>query len=376
MIRCWMGAAIVLMGCTRTKATSEPSASTTTAISQPGETPITQTGAKATPDEILQARLVRAVGEIDETLANREPDVVTMGLFGIGSGGPAPRPRGMRMGATSVSGRLPPEVIQRIVRVNYDRLRRCYERGLAKKPDLTGRATTKFVINRSGKVSDAKTTGDLPQGVLSCVQSVFQAFEFPEPEAGMVTVSYPIIFSPSTENSAPSTHPSPPPATLPSSPRATSPPPPSASSPPATDPLPSRPQPLPEPAPTAGPWPIVVVSGSDVLLGEEKVDSTETVTSARRLQRVDGAFAALKRWHDRWRMAHPRARFPGVAGLRVADDAPLLVVKSVFQTMAYAGFPTILVQSASQPARIVELVARLANLRRCSWCARTSPACA
>ncbi|MEZ4222134.1 MAG: AgmX/PglI C-terminal domain-containing protein [Polyangiaceae bacterium] len=312
-----------------------------------------------TPDEILQARLVRAVSEIDETLASREPDV-TMGMIGIGSSGPPPKLRGMRMGATNVSGHLPPEVIQRIVRVNYDRLRQCYERELAKKPDLTGRATTKFVISRSGTVSNAKTTGDLPQSVSSCVQSVFQALKFPEPEAGIVTVSYPIIFSPSTEkDSAPSSSAAPPSAAPPSSPPTTSPSATSASSPPTTVPLPLRPQPLPEPAPSAGPWPIVVVSGSDVMLGTEKVDSTEPVTTSQRLQRVDGAFIAMKQWRDRWRMAHPRARFPGVAGLRVADDAPLLVVKSVFQTMAYAGFPNILVQSGGQPERIVDLSARV-----------------
>jgi hypothetical protein len=36
----------------------------------------------------------------------------------------------VRMGATTVSGRLPPEVIQRIVRQNYGRFRMCYEQGL------------------------------------------------------------------------------------------------------------------------------------------------------------------------------------------------------------------------------------------------------
>jgi hypothetical protein len=45
----------------------------------------------------------------------------------------------VRMGATSVSGRLPPEVIQRIVRQNYGRLRLCYEAGLRSNPSLQGR---------------------------------------------------------------------------------------------------------------------------------------------------------------------------------------------------------------------------------------------
>ena len=40
------------------------------------------------------------------------------------------------MGATSVSGRLPPEVIQRIVRQNFGRFRLCYENGLRSNPNL------------------------------------------------------------------------------------------------------------------------------------------------------------------------------------------------------------------------------------------------
>ena len=39
----------------------------------------------------------------------------------------------------SVSGRLPPEVIQRIVRQNFGRFRLCYENGLRNNPNLQGR---------------------------------------------------------------------------------------------------------------------------------------------------------------------------------------------------------------------------------------------
>ena len=53
-------------------------------------------------------------------------------------------------GATQVNGRLPPEVIQRIVRQNFGRFRLCYENGLRNNPNLQGRVTVKFVIDRSG----------------------------------------------------------------------------------------------------------------------------------------------------------------------------------------------------------------------------------
>ena len=41
-------------------------------------------------------------------------------------------------GATQVNGRLPPEVIQRIVRQNFGRFRLCYENGLRNNPNLAG----------------------------------------------------------------------------------------------------------------------------------------------------------------------------------------------------------------------------------------------
>jgi hypothetical protein len=104
----------------------------------------------------------------------------------------------IRQGATQVNGRLPPEVIQRIVRQNFGRFRLCYENGLRTNPNLQGRVAVKFVIDRSGAVSTASDGGsDLPdQGVVSCVVRGFGNLSFPQPEGGIVTVVYPIIFNP------------------------------------------------------------------------------------------------------------------------------------------------------------------------------------
>ncbi len=104
----------------------------------------------------------------------------------------------VRMGATTVSGRLPPEVIQRIVRQNYGRFRMCYEQGLTRNPNLEGRVSARFVIGRDGAVSNASNGGsDLPDsGVVSCVVSAFYGLSFPQPEGGIVTVVYPIMLSP------------------------------------------------------------------------------------------------------------------------------------------------------------------------------------
>jgi hypothetical protein len=104
----------------------------------------------------------------------------------------------LRQGATQVNGRLPPEVIQRIVRQNFGRFRLCYENGLRTNPNLAGRVQIKFVIDRSGSVSTSQDGGsDLPdQSVVSCVVRGFGNLSFPQPEGGIVTVVYPIIFNP------------------------------------------------------------------------------------------------------------------------------------------------------------------------------------
>jgi len=115
----------------------------------------------------------------------------------LGGGHQVKAPK-LREGATQVNGRLPPEVIQRIVRQNFGRFRLCYENGMRNNPNLQGRVSVKFVIDRSGAVSMTADGGsDLPdQGVVQCVVRGFGNLSFPQPEGGMVTVVYPIMFNP------------------------------------------------------------------------------------------------------------------------------------------------------------------------------------
>jgi tetratricopeptide (TPR) repeat protein len=105
----------------------------------------------------------------------------------------------VRPGALQVNGRLPPEVVQRIVRQNFGRFRMCYESGLRQNPNLAGRVGVRFIIGRDGSVAAAGNGGsDLPDaGVIRCVTEAFQRLSFPQPEGGIVTVIYPIVFSPS-----------------------------------------------------------------------------------------------------------------------------------------------------------------------------------
>lgn len=104
----------------------------------------------------------------------------------------------LRQGATTVNGKLPPEVIQRIVRQNFGRFRLCYENGLRTNPKLAGRVAVKFTIDRSGAVSKSGNGGSdlIDTNVIACVVKGFSNLSFPQPESGEVIVVYPIIFSP------------------------------------------------------------------------------------------------------------------------------------------------------------------------------------
>jgi len=136
-----------------------------------------------------------------------------VGTIGNGIGGPGPGGFGHghghlggthvphanapREGTPEFNGRMPKEVIQRIVRQNFGRFRLCYQDGLRVDPNLTGRVQVKFVIDRTGAVSLAQDAGgsELPGNVVQCVVRGFNNLSFPAPEGGIVTVQYPIIFS-------------------------------------------------------------------------------------------------------------------------------------------------------------------------------------
>lgn len=124
-----------------------------------------------------------------------------IGDIGIGRSGHGHRtrpPHGLWGDGTQVSGRLPPEAIQRVIRQSFGRFRFCYQQALDHNPTLAGRVTTTFVIGRDGAVSSVQNGGsDLADvAVVSCVVRAFYGLSFPQPEGGIVTVTYPIMFSP------------------------------------------------------------------------------------------------------------------------------------------------------------------------------------
>lgn len=101
-------------------------------------------------------------------------------------------------GAAQVTGALPPEVIQRIVRQSFDRFQTCYDAGLRSNPTLQGRVTVKFVIAKDGSTKSANVAAtDLDdKNVATCVAKAFSSLSFPPPDRGEVIVSYPVVLSP------------------------------------------------------------------------------------------------------------------------------------------------------------------------------------
>lgn len=103
----------------------------------------------------------------------------------------------LRGGIVEGGGRLPPEVIQRIVRQSFGRYRLCYEQGLRVNPTLAGRVDVRFIVDRSGSVSATTTSGTFPDAsVASCIARSFRNLSFPQPDGGVVTVTYGITMQP------------------------------------------------------------------------------------------------------------------------------------------------------------------------------------
>lgn len=168
-------------------------------------TPATATAASADP--VTSADVTVAPPATSATVASNDvpADAAGQGTGATVSGPPSGRhvggngkPPSIRQGILVVNGRLPSEVIQRILRTHFGVFRKCYEAALQRNAKLEGRVTVKFVIGRDGKVSGAADGGsDIGDGqMISCVVEDVAKLAFPQPEGGVVTVVYPVIFQP------------------------------------------------------------------------------------------------------------------------------------------------------------------------------------
>lgn len=127
---------------------------------------------------------------------------------------PPPPPPGLRFGGThitrapiirsaytTVSGRVPPEIIQRVIRQHFGSFRACYEDGLRRNAQLAGRVVVKFVIGLDGSVENAIDNGSEigDRAVVDCVVKAFAQLSYPEPDNAHVIVVYPLMLGPGDE---------------------------------------------------------------------------------------------------------------------------------------------------------------------------------
>ena len=100
----------------------------------------------------------------------------------------APRRQGgrIRMLPAQVDGKLPPEVVTRVVRGRFAQLRACYDRRLAENPLLAGKVTLELDLDAEGRVTRAGDKGsDFPDRVtVNCFASALRNVTFPKAEGG------------------------------------------------------------------------------------------------------------------------------------------------------------------------------------------------
>lgn len=87
--------------------------------------------------------------------------------------------------------------------------------------------------------------------------------------------------------------------------------------------------------------PIVVVNGNQVLVNGSLAGSTRAIEELGRMQKVDELFNQLKQRRELFKQNEPGKDFPGVVILQIDENVPAIVVKSVFQTAAFAGYPNV-----------------------------------
>jgi biopolymer transport protein ExbD len=89
--------------------------------------------------------------------------------------------------------------------------------------------------------------------------------------------------------------------------------------------------------------PMVAINGSQVIVDGTAAGSTRAIEEAGRMEAVPELSSILKSKRELWKQVQGGAGkpFPGVCILQVDQNVPAIVVKSVFQTAALAGYPNV-----------------------------------
>jgi TonB family protein len=99
----------------------------------------------------------------------------------------------------TLQGKLAPEAVVGVIKEHINEIKGCYERELVRQPRLGGKVVVKFTIAATGAVVASVLENSTMRApvVESCVVKAVTRWRFPKPEGGMVSVSYPFVFTPS-----------------------------------------------------------------------------------------------------------------------------------------------------------------------------------
>ncbi|MCK5690354.1 AgmX/PglI C-terminal domain-containing protein [Myxococcota bacterium] len=93
-------------------------------------------------------------------------------------------------------GSIEKALIQRVINVEKNAIRECYERGLKKLPTLHGKISLKWQILADGRVGEImineSTLGN--EEVEKCITDSIKSWVFSPPAGGWVEVNYPFVF--------------------------------------------------------------------------------------------------------------------------------------------------------------------------------------
>lgn len=99
--------------------------------------------------------------------------------------------------AAMPADKRPAEEVQATIRRSNGEFQRCYEAGLARNRDLTGRVGVKLVVGPDGRVMSAQVIeNDLPDcAVVACVRNTMKRIVFSR-ASSVMTIIYPIMLEP------------------------------------------------------------------------------------------------------------------------------------------------------------------------------------
>lgn len=139
-----------------------------------------------------------AEGTVDRAqISNSGSEIAQSATVGANTGAEAVEVRVNIRGLdprTAGSGRLDDANLQSVLRQRNRDIQRCYERGLARDPNLAGRFMLEFTIGDDGRVTDARLAqNELGEEVGTCIVGAVRRWRFDAPDGGTVTVRRPYI---------------------------------------------------------------------------------------------------------------------------------------------------------------------------------------